>query len=78
MRKKIVLPDEEDRDGELANLSLSALGPEKALAIIAKAIEKGGNPERFDKLLDELLGTGLSERDEAAEEAFENCNRAKD
>lgn len=44
----------------------------KRLDEIAKLIRGGANPKKFEKEIDRLLGTELEERDEEAEEKWEN------
>lgn len=54
-----------------------AAGSPFGLEMIAKAILKGRKAEHFDKVLDELLGTVMGERDEELEAAWENQDKAK-
>jgi hypothetical protein len=47
----------------------------KRLEEIAAAIAAGADPKKFDKEMDQLLGTELPERDAEAEERWENSYR---
>ncbi len=51
------------------------------LAEIAAAIKAGANPKKFEKEMDQLLGTEMEERDRDTEERWEKSyrsNRAPD
>jgi len=45
--------------------------PKEAMVGIKKELERGVDPEHFDPLLDQLLGTGIPEVDEELEVAWE-------
>jgi hypothetical protein len=48
---------------------------ENALKWIASEMKKGKDVAHLETLLDKILGTGLSERDLEAEEAWEKAHR---
>lgn len=52
-----------------------ALPPKEGLALIAEALSKGRSPEHFDKVTDELLGTGIPESDRELDAAWESKRR---
>ena len=45
-----------------------------SLKDIEKAIKSGSNPNHFESLVDEILGTGLSRQDGEANQAWELKN----
>lgn len=45
---------------------------------IAFSLKRGADYAAYDKVIDQLLGTEMQERDLEAEEAFEINNRRKD
>ncbi len=50
----------------------------KGFGNIAKMLEQGADYQSYEKELDILLGTGLSDRDEEAEEIYERGHREKE
>ncbi len=47
------------------------LAPQEALNLIATAMQKGRNPEHFDKIMDDLLGTKIPEKNNELDAAWE-------
>lgn len=52
------------------------LPKKEALDRIGAAMGSGRDPEHFQKVLDQILGTGVPEQDEVADEAWENRRRS--
>ena len=50
----------------------------KRLDQIAAAIAAGADPEKFQKEIDRLIGTEMSEQDEEANERWERSHRETD
>lgn len=49
----------------------------RRLREIAEAIKKGASPGRYEGEIDRLLGTGIPDRDEAADAAWEYSHRPR-
>lgn len=56
--------------GKKAKKPLSRQDP-KVLGKIAKELEKGANPKKFDALIDSILGTGYEEDTQEEKQAWE-------
>jgi hypothetical protein len=54
------------------------VSPQERLAEIAAEIKKGANPRKFDKEIDQLLGTEMEERDPLVEAHWEESYRNKE
>jgi len=49
----------------------------RRLREIAEAIGRGASPVKFEREIDQLLGTGIPERDEAVDAAWEYSHRPR-